>query len=632
MIRLLIDGQRVNLSEDISLEFYNRNPFLTSEGMHTLDIDISLADPQNAKVYRHLHRIDVMRPYEGRTAILYYEKGVIIRGTEIILETDGKSVKIQIVAGNSEFNYIAGNDKHLHDLDLGAIDSLDEATALASLHGSYPEWDYVCTPVCTEVTFRSWVENVMHSGFDTYSKAKICNEIEAAKEAASVRFKSGTRLCAQPYLAAIVRRVLQALGYTLVDDFIGTHKELSRLVVVHGHDTLEYGKMVENWTVDKFFSEVEKLCGVLFIVDNTRKEVSVMNGIDYYRAADVENIAYEDIIADISKDFDETPPENIVYKNVSYKLPETNIYKFYAIDEELMKKVTTVGVTLMNWSYNLHDIWRYIVGDNSFETSAKTPQQVKDAYNKMFAYTLTLGFNTHPYGEFPFVVAYSADNYSCLKMINQFGPRLDETADDKLELSLVPVENIWCFRSGNNTGAGSYLGYSLPLAENTDADTPSSTADDSVGLIDCIHDGEDGGETVKDTMFMAFYMGICPDVYGQGFVTPIAASSRLVQYVESYLYTGTLFWQHQSVFTIDADGDYDLSINSSKGMYNKYWKQQLSASLKSVCTIKFRSLQLRDSRHIFNICNRNFYCQELKYEIVNGRLSDVVEGTFYPVD
>ncbi|WP_288965608.1 hypothetical protein [uncultured Prevotella sp.] len=48
--------------------------------------------------------------------------------------------------------------------------------------------------------------------------------------------------------------------------------------------------------------------------------------------------------------------------------------------------------------------------------------------------------------------------------------------------------------------------------------------------------------------------------------------------------------------------------------------------------IKFRSFKLRDARRIFNICNRRFYCQQLKHEVVNGRLSDVIEGTFYPLD
>lgn len=135
MIKLMIDGERVNLAADLSLEFYDRNPFFTSEGQHTLDIDISLADPQNSRIYNNMHRIDVAKRPIGRSAVLYYEKGVIISGKEVVLEIDSRIVKIQIVAGNSEFNYIAGSDKRLRELDLGCIPDIDENTALNSLQG-----------------------------------------------------------------------------------------------------------------------------------------------------------------------------------------------------------------------------------------------------------------------------------------------------------------------------------------------------------------------------------------------------------------------------------------------------------------------------------------------------------------
>ena len=70
MISLFIDGQRVNLSKNAKFEFFDRNPLFPKEGQHTLDIDIDLGDPQNAMVYKHLHRIDVAkRPY-GRPAML----------------------------------------------------------------------------------------------------------------------------------------------------------------------------------------------------------------------------------------------------------------------------------------------------------------------------------------------------------------------------------------------------------------------------------------------------------------------------------------------------------------------------------------------------------------------------------
>lgn len=638
MIKLMIDGERVNLAADLSLEFYDMNPFFTSEGQHTLDIDISLADPQNARIYNNMHRIDVAKRPIGRSAVLYYEKRVIISGKEVVLEIDSRIVKIQIVAGNSEFNYIAGSDKRLRELDLGCIPDIDENTALNSLQGAYPQWDFVCAPVCAKVTFRSWLENVMYSGSSTYQKSTICNEIEAAKTAADLKFRKGTRFCAQPYLAAIVRRVLEALGYNLVNDYIGEHKELSRLIIVHSHDTLYYNMMVENWTVESFLSQVENLCAVCFVVDNLTKEVDILNAVDYYETAEVEAIDFDDVIGDINKQYDQEPPDNIVYHNIAYKFPDTNLYKFYSLDQELVRKILIEQVSPApsypaKWYPSaLYDIFYSIIGNDGFISSQDTPQAVKDEYDKMVAYNMPLSLTMETFSDFPYVLAAAADSWATLKMINQFGPRIEEESDDNMELDIVPVEIVWCYRTGYSTAAGNYLVYPLPIAENSDTDEPSSSEDEKTGLITLLHDGETGEEAVKENLFVAFYIGVQPDVYGNGFVTPMSINSKLLQMTMTKFFTDSRFWENQKMFRINTEGNFDLSINGLHGMYNTYWQNQLDIDFSEVYVIKFRSFKLRDARRIFNICNRRFYCQQLKHEVVNGRLSDVIEGTFYPLD
>ena len=79
MLQLTIDGMRVNLPEGMSTEYNVQNPFFTNQGDYTLDIDIPLDDPENARVYHHIHRIDHTRRSSRRTAILSDETGVIVK-------------------------------------------------------------------------------------------------------------------------------------------------------------------------------------------------------------------------------------------------------------------------------------------------------------------------------------------------------------------------------------------------------------------------------------------------------------------------------------------------------------------------------------------------------------------------
>ena len=149
MLKLLIDSQEVRLSEDLQTDYFITNPYFTRTGEHTYDIDIDLSDPVNAAIYGHIDRADVGTRYHHRSALLISEHGVLMRGTEVILQLEDGHAKIQLVAGNSEMNYLAGDSLYLDMLDLGEIETLTSSVATQSLSGTYPEWDFVCCPICT---------------------------------------------------------------------------------------------------------------------------------------------------------------------------------------------------------------------------------------------------------------------------------------------------------------------------------------------------------------------------------------------------------------------------------------------------------------------------------------------------
>lgn len=638
MIKLLIDGSEVRLAADISLEFYDRNPFFTSEGQHTLDIDISLADPVNAAIYNAMHRIDVVRRPQNRQAVLYCEKGIIIKGTEIILEVDERSAKIQIVSGNSEFNYLNGSDRYLHDLALGSVDNLTEETARQSLYNHYPQCDYVCAPVVAKAKIYGAGCN------ELASSSIIYNQINEPAKATSVTLKSGATLCPQPYLAAIISRVVKALGYTRGADAIADNAELSKLILIHGYQTTQYAEMLENWTVADFVSEVEHLCGVCFVVDNNAKRIDILKLDNYYKSAECEQIDQGDIIGDINKQYDQEPPDNLVYHNVSYKFPDTNFYKFYALDPDFAKRITYVrcfdkaqSQPYPIWYFELYNIWYQITGGDKLDTRGEPPQTIKDAYHQMTAYhdgsfyteDGTMIVTRIPL-EFPFVVRSINSENTCLAMVNQFGPRVDEASDDKMELKIVPAEMAFA-------RLHDYYTYTMPIVENGSGDVGTVIDQDKdKGVTERLINGE-SEVSAKDNMYVAFYLGVSQyNINGETRddkypVVPVTINSRLQMRVRRDAAKASYFWRHQEVMYVNANGRFDLYINSSKGMYNTYWKLPNDLDLTTVYVIRFRSLQRRDARHIFNIANRKFYCQQLKYEVVNGRLSDTVEGTFYPL-
>lgn len=647
MIKLLIDGSEVHLAADISLEFYDRNPFFTSEGQHTLDIDISLADPVNAVVYNAMHRIDVVGRPQNRQALLYCEKGIIIKGTEIILEIDERNAKIQIVSGNSEFNFLVGGDRYLRDLDLGDTGEITLEDAKRSLYSRFPDFDYVCTPVVAKAVISNGVGNVLHSSSTIY------NEVNEVAKATSVNLKSDTTICPQPYLVAIVARVLKALGYARTNDAIANDVELSKLIFVHGYKTTKYNEMVENWKVSDFISEVEHLCGVCFIVNNTAKTVEIQTLNNYYKSAVVEQIKRQDVIGDINKQYDQDPPDNLVYRNVSYKFPDTNFYKFYALDPDFAKRIEYVycrsNTNTIDDYVRLYNVWCTIIDGTPPKSGTSVtdpPDKVYNSYHSMIAYydmnyIVIQGsdFAGLPL-EFPFIVRTIKNknpkdgvfNPTRLGMINQFGPRVDETSTDNMELKIVPIENVFCRMHD-------YYCYPMPIVENGQGDVGTVNDEDAgKGVVERLFNSTSTPST-KDNMYVGFYLGVSKfecvgetkdDKYP---VVPVTINSRLqmLSRPSGQPAQGFNYWELQRVMYVKADGKYDLSINSFNGMYNTHWQVPLELDLTTIYVINFRSLNRRDARHIFNIAGRKFYCQQLKHKVVGGKLSDVIEGTFYPL-
>jgi hypothetical protein len=87
MTGLFIDRQPAVLPKDFSFEIIAENPFFTKNGAYTLELALSLPNPENAKIYRHYNRLNNREEIaSGRTVLSVANNNVLLNGTEIILE------------------------------------------------------------------------------------------------------------------------------------------------------------------------------------------------------------------------------------------------------------------------------------------------------------------------------------------------------------------------------------------------------------------------------------------------------------------------------------------------------------------------------------------------------------------
>ena len=85
MTNLYINGVAVVLPSGFSISVKQENAFFTKNGEYTYDIELSLQDPVNARLYGFLNRLNTTeRPETKRKAVLVADNRVYLNGTEII--------------------------------------------------------------------------------------------------------------------------------------------------------------------------------------------------------------------------------------------------------------------------------------------------------------------------------------------------------------------------------------------------------------------------------------------------------------------------------------------------------------------------------------------------------------------
>jgi len=618
------------LSSDISFEFYDRNPLFSKEGRHTLDIDIDLGDPVNANVYRNMYRIDVLRRPSGRSAVLFSERGVILRGTEVVLQVDEKVAKIQLVAGNSELNYLSGGDSKMTDLDLGEITGLTVTVAWNSLSGSYPTWDYVCAPVCTQTHFFEDIMPIVGG-----ENPELMNELERTAES-TIAMKSDTTLCPQPYLAAMVRKVITALGYNITSNFLETDTNMKKVILVNGYHALKYNEMIPDWKVDDFLTEVEKFTGCIIVVNQTQKSVEILQANEFYDDAQLEKIDENEIIGDVEKRFDESSPEGVLYHNISYKFPDSEIYRYWSVDKDFINSLTiqqcpNLGSQVQKARYFnfLIDIWTALNNGSIPEEGdgMTVPDSVKHEYNKMIAYDdLGMDFDTY------FVIRSVEQRSSSLRRLNYYGARSDSRSDDSMDIRIVPAEVVW---KSDANWSDQLWDQPYLLARNSDSQVAVTDEESEKGLNDYLAEGFDKSRS-SDVLYAAFYLGFKDNNFSMtkeySIMSPVAVPSNEVErFFTSIPFPYGFDWWSLMEIVNYGESSCCMAINGEHGMYETYWKNNLAVNFTQPYKIRFKNVKNRDARNIFVIANKKFYCQELKYQFDGGRQSDVVEGTFFPV-
>ena len=628
MIRLEIEGCPVALDENLSLDLYDYNAIFDVErnrGAFTYDIDIDLRQGGNARLYKHIQRINGTSVFTGRNVCLYVGGLLFLTGKEIVLECNGEKAKIQIVGGNSEVN-AEGSSLRISDLDLGQLPEYTAETALASINAAPLSVPAVCTPVMVDYMKLPYVpqESINDKMLNMAEYSDLWSEDGS--------WHGSTTFCGQPYLVVVIERVLRALGWTVMDNVLRTMEYAKRLIVVHGYQTRNISEILPDWTVSEFLEQVQRMFNVIFVTNEENRTVAIYNRNTFYEnCADTIVLAANDVIKD-----DNTPA-------IKYDSQEKYVYNYDSVKYELPSKVYGNRADISDAVKEAVSLWQ--VSSFSEFNGPSSQFRSPEYYNSPF-------FFYHPGTNSKWMITKGSQGQNSINYIfvrvDQFAHARKSTykeGDTETILKIVPAETL--VMSIHLTNPSLLGGAVVPYAQVSGKVGADFTTSEDMGLNQWVEGNEPKKkDTRSEKLYVAQYLGRT-SLLADSHAGTSEATQRLNQSRYPQVYThrwidgrlrGVYSDQWSGVwrdYIMDALWDKgsledNITFDLNKRIATTY-SNNLQVNDKIVYTINIKVRGRLDVTSIYSIAGRRFVCVSLRYLLRNGKILPYAVGTFLPL-
>jgi hypothetical protein len=512
----------------------------------------------------------------------------VIEGTEIVLSMDDSKADIQLVADNSDINYLMGDDESIRDFDLGE-DQVSRDEALKRIEKYYPESNFAICP------FRHNCKD--NKGSD--AGQDIYNYFTPSSYGKQI-LDNNTTVNPQPYVLYILQKVIESLGYTVGYNQLTQTDLFCRIFFLNQFVNEPYNRIAPKMTRQEFIEECEKFFNCVLIADSMTKTVNIYQINTFYQ--DKPKTYINKVIDEFKKEYDNEDTVNMNYTNVAYGSNYTNIYR--RVSKEIVDKCEAlewesfaqlIEKAFSDDYYNKFYIHHVKDDDIEYIPLKKTIDKLKGQYAKVF---------------------------------NRFADIVNEDDEDtdKVELNFIPAEMALC-----STGNGIF-----EVVMDGDSEEEDSDDEDEQEFLDALSNGLEE-ETVPDFFRIGINAGIqrCNDYSGRAAGDnhyTVQSWIDIIGYNEVTAYKdGSSNGTAKPSFK-HGNTELTLALKGEEGLYARFYSKNKKVNTAVKYTISFVTDKILDPKTIFVIGNKEYYCGQLKYTIRANGKDKVCEGEFYPVE
>lgn len=605
MTELYINNQLVELSDGTNVKLLDENPYFTKSSKYTYDVEIPLkGSVNNIKMFGNLHRHDVEKQIITYKARMVSDNRNVIDGTATLTSVTEKGIKLQILAGNAEMNFLSKYEKvYVDELKLGYITKLDGSafknydddvvTYERSLNdennrkfliGKYGETNYIFMP--GKISTADVASNFLGIEYNTvgggHYRVEFMTNIQMFYDN-GMNLVFQPDIIPQPYMCFILRRILEVLGYTVTRNDIESSVMANEFIACLKKIT-DFAQVLPHWTVSDYMTQIERHFGVVFRLNDITKTAEIINRDCYYNEGNNEYIDNVEDEYSVSSDADET--KDITDSNIKYMF--NSIDKYMQMDEEVLKKFDKV---------------------------------VKPTYDELSTYYKSLSDDDkgkHLY-EADGIQYYDdlENKVHSLVECNQYRRLIRNSEDDSsdLEMKIVPCGMITGKAYFNFASINDHVEFEVPYL------SPSLyTAETSKGTLQ----EEIESTTSTDTI------DILEVAMNDGIMQPIKSDR---QEIKGDKFPWPFVLTHDLVNgEVHRGFSYELNkISSRPNMYSLVYGKLNNINTKSEIVYKIISDKMFDPMKRYIINNKSYICEKLEYKITDKGIDKEKTGYFYEV-
>lgn len=586
MTNIFINNKPAILPEDLSVTLRFENPYFTRTSNYSLDVELPM--PANYSIFGHINRLDVRKQKIILPAKVIIDGKVLLDGSAVLVGMYDRSVKIQLVSGNAEFNILTNTNVYIDELNLGEIvppQAPQNGYPFSNdkkkeIYGSVDKVQSVWLPVMYDT--NKWYNEIVYIfGYDTFDPRPYYRGC-----------------CVQPYLLVVIKKIIEYFGYNVGDNYID-QTWMRNLYIVSAVQTNQISKALPHWTVSEFFNEIEKFCGVITVVDEINKTVSLVDVNTYYSFSGYAYI--ENVLNEFETEVeDKSESKDVTIGNVGYQLPSGTDDGYWRMDRDLI------------------------------EAAVKTEF---DTYDQLLAYYNALSDENKKYALLicgnRYYMNFKDGNTNSLKEINLYANLIRDVDKDDLdaELKIMPAKIIKQDVGLYNYTADYLLGTKFwPLVLNMAVASYSTdlAKTEKINIQDVIEGNQqlEKDRNKKEIMELAIYTGDLHPV-------EVNYKNQLATFHYPFPYT-----DYKQIVPGQKDTlqNYSLSLNDFTGSIGNRIRSLQKINSNLPYTMQFERRWIPKLNQVFVINNKKYVAQKIEATLTAKELNPILEGTFYRIE